>query len=282
MELTPEDVFAIIQSDKEFPIDFDDAWRWIGYTRKDSAKDLLVSSFKKDVDFFAPGETGAKKKGRGGHNRELIFLTVDCFKSFCMMAGTQKGREVRLYFLRCEAELKRRIEEECNQSKQNVQQKLVAAMVSPDVVSRQSRFKEEFYKMLYRKRGQGWEKRDPKKFRPSCVGQWTNLVVYDRLLGGTAPGGVKDTLNKVNPRRENGTRKNKHHNHLKELGQFHLESHLYALMAIGNTIPDGDWDMFMYKVAQAFPNNEALQLTLWDIYEQMGGNFIIGEPPFSA
>jgi phage anti-repressor protein len=37
------------------------------------------------------------------------------------MAGTQKGREIRIYFLNCEAELKRRIEEERNQSSQDRQ-----------------------------------------------------------------------------------------------------------------------------------------------------------------
>jgi phage anti-repressor protein len=277
MELTPEVVFTLIQSQSEFPIDFDDAWQWIGYTRKDTAKDLLTNgSFHVDIDYkiFTPEQTGTKKKGRGGHNRELIVLAIDSFKSFCMMAGTKKGGEVRLYFLRCEAELKRRIEEERNQSKQNTQQQLISAMISPNVVSRQSKFPEEFYQMLYRKRGQGWETRDPKKFRPACVGTWTNQTVYDRMLGGINPDGVKEALNKVNPRRENGTRKDRHHWHLKGLGEFHLNTHLYALTAIANTVPDGDWDRFMYKVAQAFPNDEVLQLTLWDIFEEMEGNLI--------
>jgi P63C domain len=151
---------------------------------------------------------------------------------------------------------------------------LIAEMVSPNIVSRQSKFPEEFYKMLYRKRGQGWETRDPKKFRPSCVGTWTNQTVYDRMFGGTNPGGVKEALNKANPRRENGTRKDRHHWHFKELGEFHLNTHLYALTAIANTVPDGDWDRFMYKVAQAFPNDEALQLTLWDIFSEMEGTLI--------
>lgn len=285
MEISPEVVFALIQSEKDFPVDFDDAWHWIGYTRKDTAKDLLTNgSFCVDIDYkiFAPDQTGAKKKGRGGHNRELIFLTIDSFKSFCMMAGTQKGREVRLYFLRCEAELKRKIEEERTQYKQNTQQQLIAAMVSEDVVSRHPKFPPSFYQMLFCKRGQGWETRDPSKFRPACVGTWTNQTVYDRMLGGTNSGGVREALNKVNPRRENGTRKDRHHWHFKELGEFHLNTHLYALAAIANTVPDGDWDRFMYKVAQAFPNDEALQLTLWDIFEEMEGTVLITNPPYSA
>jgi phage anti-repressor protein len=275
MELTPEIVFAIIQSDKQFPIDFDVAWFWVGYSRKSDAKELLESKFEKGFDFC--GEV--RKNSKRGRPVEKIFLTPDCFKQFCMMAGTQKGKEVRRYYLNCESELKRRIEEDRVQAKQNMQHQLVAAMVSDDVVSRQSKFPVEFYEMLYRKRGQGWETRDPKKFRPACVGTWTNQTVYNRMLGGTKPGGVKEALNRVNPRRENGTRKDRHHWHLKELGTFHLSTHLYALTAIANTVPDGDWDRFMYKVAQAFPNDEALQLTLWDIFEEMENPAIFDSLP---
>lgn len=276
MELTPEIIFSIIRSEKEFPIDFDDAWFWIGYARKGTAKDALTANFQRGVDYeiFASEYSEAKKKGRGGHNRELIFLTADCFKAFSMMAGTQKGKEVRIYYLNCEKELKRRLEEERNQSKENQQKQLIGAMISPDVVSRYPKFPDTFYKMLFRMRGQGWEDKDPKTYRPSCVGIWTNKVVYDRMLGGTEPGGVKDSLDQVNPRRPNGTRKDRHHWHLKDLGEYHLNSHIYALMAISRTIPDGHWEMFMRKVKQAFPNDEVLQLSLWDIFEEMGIDYL--------
>jgi anti-repressor protein len=115
MELTSEIVFAIIQSDKEFSVDFDIAWQWIGYSRKSDAKELLEDRFDNGFDFC--GEF--RKNGKRGRPIEKIFLTIDCFKQFCMMAGTQKGKEVRRYFLNCESELKRRIEEERSQSKQN-------------------------------------------------------------------------------------------------------------------------------------------------------------------
>jgi hypothetical protein len=41
---------------------------------------------------------------------EFIYLTVDCFKSLGMMAGTQKGKEVRKYFLECEKIAKQKSE----------------------------------------------------------------------------------------------------------------------------------------------------------------------------
>ena len=51
MSLSTEIIFSLIESEKEFPIDFDDAWQWIGYSRKDAAKLLLEFAFDKDFDF---------------------------------------------------------------------------------------------------------------------------------------------------------------------------------------------------------------------------------------
>lgn len=46
------------------------------------------------------------KSPTGGRPSEQLYLTVDCFKQLCMMANTEKGREVRKYFLECERKLK--------------------------------------------------------------------------------------------------------------------------------------------------------------------------------
>jgi phage anti-repressor protein len=268
MDLSENLVFEIVQSNEAFPVNFDDAWKWIGYSRKDNAKNAFEGAgFLEGIDFevFLINQENPK----GGRPSNKIKLTIEAFKSWAMMAGTPRGKEVRAYFLRCEAELKGRLEAEAKEEKFNTQKRLVSAMVSEDVVSRKPKFPLWFYEMLYRKRGQGWEKRDPQKFRPACVGTWTNQTVYERLLGGVEPGGVKDVLNTVNPRQLNGVRKHRHHWHLKDLGEFHLQTHLYALSALANTVPDGDWDRFMRKITQAFPNGQAIQLTLLDILEEM-------------
>jgi hypothetical protein len=47
-------------------------------------------------------EKGKQKPGRGGYNVNKYYLTADCFKAFCMMAGTKKGKEVRKYYLQIE------------------------------------------------------------------------------------------------------------------------------------------------------------------------------------
>ena len=102
--LTKNLAIQLIESDNEYPVSFDDAWQWIGYSRKDSAKRNLIDSFTSEIDFHIivePITTGIQ-----ANPRENIFLTIDCFKSMAMMAGTAKGKEVRQYFIECERQLK--------------------------------------------------------------------------------------------------------------------------------------------------------------------------------
>ncbi len=108
MEFSLELALALIESDDPFPVDFDDAWQWIGWPKKQHGKDVLTNNFIEGIDFL---RKGVKKPGRGhpsekkpgrGRPGEWIVLTVDCFKSLGMMAGTPRGREIRRYFLECE------------------------------------------------------------------------------------------------------------------------------------------------------------------------------------
>jgi phage anti-repressor protein len=101
-ELTPALVGEILHSDDPFPVLFCKAFKWLGYTRKDHAKTALTGNFVADLDYTVEV---APAVGRGRPS-EVIRLTVDCFKALGMMAGTEKGREVRRYFLECERQLK--------------------------------------------------------------------------------------------------------------------------------------------------------------------------------
>lgn len=101
MQLSLEVVRLFMESKEEFPVELDDAWKWLGFRRKEAAKLLLLDAFIEGLDFFrGPG------KATGGRPSEVFMLTVDCFKSLGMMANTEKGREVRKYFLECERQLK--------------------------------------------------------------------------------------------------------------------------------------------------------------------------------
>lgn len=97
-----EELELIASSSDPFPVDFDRAWQWIGYSRKDHAKAAMEKNFAAGTDY----QSRAIGTVAGGTPREEIRLTVDCFKAFCMMAGTEQGRKVRAYFIECERRLK--------------------------------------------------------------------------------------------------------------------------------------------------------------------------------
>lgn len=86
------------QTSDPFPVDFDRAWQWLGYSRKDHAKTALLSSgFVEGFDF-----SRISGESTGGRPSEDIRLTIDCFKQWGMMAGTEQGKQIRRYFLECE------------------------------------------------------------------------------------------------------------------------------------------------------------------------------------
>jgi phage anti-repressor protein len=102
IELSESLVLALVESDEQFSVDFDQAWQWIGYSRKDNALKKLKNNFIAGKDFSSIRRTTPQ----GGHPTDQYLLTTDCFKCLAMMAGTAKGKEVREYFLDCERTLK--------------------------------------------------------------------------------------------------------------------------------------------------------------------------------
>ncbi|MFN6486603.1 MULTISPECIES: hypothetical protein [unclassified Nostoc] len=88
---------SLYQSDKQFPIDLNDAWQWLGYTNKHTCVSTLKNNFIINEDFLRGG-----LKSSGGRPSEVLLLSIECFKCLAMMAGTEQGKVVRKYFLECE------------------------------------------------------------------------------------------------------------------------------------------------------------------------------------
>lgn len=249
MNLVDDIVFSLIQSGEQFPIDFDDAWVWIGYTRKDNAKKVLLDTgFLEGTDFRV--FLRIQENSKGGRPSEKIALTVDCFKSFCMMAGTQKGREVRKYFLDCEQELKRRIEEE----KRFYKERVIRAVVSEDHTAWQKRFEDNFFEEAYRITG--WQK--PTKGHPPCMGRFINDNVYNLF-----PDGVAGRLKQVNPTNEAGRRRRKHHQHLSEVvGLPLLDYQKGVTIAVMRLSPSSSTKEFKQNMQKACGKHIQIELPL--------------------
>jgi len=100
-------------ADGQYPVDFNDAWEWVGYSRKDVALEMLKANFVDVEDFNLRNIVEVQIEGTRKVKRPMtaITLTSDCFKEFCMMAGTDKGREVRRYFIAAEKRLRQVIDD---------------------------------------------------------------------------------------------------------------------------------------------------------------------------
>ncbi len=108
MTFTQELADELYNSDEQFPVDGELAWQWLGYSRKDKFTNMLLNNFEENIDYgkFSPSRG---RTPQGGHPSDLFLLTIDCFKMIGMMAKTEKGKEIREYFLNCERQLKDRI-----------------------------------------------------------------------------------------------------------------------------------------------------------------------------
>ena len=103
----------------DFVIDLDNVWRWLDFSSKHKAKELLNKIFKIEKDYkILLTLTGEQKKDtRGGHNKEIIMLNVKTFKLFCIKAGTKKADEIHEYFIKLEEILQEVLLEESNELK---------------------------------------------------------------------------------------------------------------------------------------------------------------------
>lgn len=119
-------------SKKDFVIDFDNVWKWLGFSRKEHAKTCLNKHFIEEVDYkvekAATATSGAafleKKLGGSGLNKEKIMLNVNTFKKFCLKAGTKKADEVHDYYIKLEELLQETVNEETNELRLQLQEKI--------------------------------------------------------------------------------------------------------------------------------------------------------------
>ena len=110
---------------KDFVIDLDNVWKWLGFGQKVNAKRLLEKNFTINNDYKILLCQLAKQdeKSHGGQNKEIFMLNIETFKRFCLKAQTKKADQIHDYFMKLEQILQETIDEECNELKLQLQQK---------------------------------------------------------------------------------------------------------------------------------------------------------------
>lgn len=90
-------------SEKDFVIDLDNIYKWLGFTRKNNAKRLLISKFIINTDYIIKemnAPIGAFKKA--GKTEEQILMNIKTFKKFCMKADTKRSDTILDYYIKLE------------------------------------------------------------------------------------------------------------------------------------------------------------------------------------
>jgi phage anti-repressor protein len=111
---------------KDFVVDLDDVWKWMGFSKKYYANTVLTKHFTERTDYInlAPASAVARSDDEkwGGQNIKKIMMTIKCFKSLCLKAQTKKASEIHEYYLKMEEVLHEVIEEEGTELKQKMEE----------------------------------------------------------------------------------------------------------------------------------------------------------------
>ena len=96
----------------DFIIEFDEVCKYIGFSRIDHAKRLLIKEFidKNDYIIILPLK-GVNVLGR---HKEKIMLNIKCFKKFCLVAATKQSKILYDYYITMEEIIMEYMEEQFN------------------------------------------------------------------------------------------------------------------------------------------------------------------------
>jgi len=156
---------------KDFVVDFEFVWKYLEFSRKDSAKRLLEKHFTKDIDYiinsirteiiiptnFAPLKCGTEindgndtvNENRGGHNKENIYLSINTFKKFCLYSDTKKSHTIHNYYIKLENLIQETLNEETQELREQLMKKDEALM---DKIEQYNKLQENHNRILYKRK----------------------------------------------------------------------------------------------------------------------------------
>jgi phage anti-repressor protein len=114
----------------DFVIDLDNIWKWLEFSQKIRAKELLEKHFTIDIDYKNLTQLVREDKKNGGNNKETIMLNIKTFKLFCIKASTKKANEIHEYFIKLEELLHNVIQEESNELKMQLDKKNIELQIN--------------------------------------------------------------------------------------------------------------------------------------------------------
>ena len=106
----------------DFVIDLDHIWKWLGFSTKQKAKDLLKDNFKLDFDYKTVFNLEVKNS-KGGRPSDKFMMNIKTFKKMCLKANTSKANDIHEYYIKLEETLHELIDEESNELRLQLEEK---------------------------------------------------------------------------------------------------------------------------------------------------------------
>lgn len=101
--IAKEVIISQLESQEIFPVVLSEVWEWLGYSRKDAAIRAFELLELVEGEDFEISHNKVENSKRGRPVQE-VRMTIDVFKGWAMSAQTEKGKEVRRYYLKVEKE----------------------------------------------------------------------------------------------------------------------------------------------------------------------------------
>jgi phage anti-repressor protein len=104
----------------DYPINLEHIFKMIGFANKGNAMKTIKSNFVENEDYkiiiFRTEKNKLQQETRG-RKEETVMLNIDTFKNLCMIAKTEKGKEIRKYYVKLENIYNEIIKEELEENK---------------------------------------------------------------------------------------------------------------------------------------------------------------------
>ncbi|MEY3420068.1 MAG: Anomala cuprea entomopoxvirus, partial [Bacteroidota bacterium] len=111
--------------EKDFIIELNKVWKWLGFSRIDHCKRVLEKYFINNIDYKITLPKLGERKNEGGYNKETILLNVKTFKKLCLKSNTKRADSIHDYFIRLEEVLQDILLEESKELQKELSQKQI-------------------------------------------------------------------------------------------------------------------------------------------------------------
>lgn len=91
-------IYLHYHATNDYPINLENIYRMLGFTTKGNAKRTLENNFTCGEDY----KSSVIRNDKGKFSTEEIMLNIDTFKTLCMLIKTEKGKEIRKYYIKLE------------------------------------------------------------------------------------------------------------------------------------------------------------------------------------